>query len=462
MNVIETDYLVVGAGAAGMAFTDALISAGNADVVMVDRRCSPGGHWNDAYPFVRIHHASAVYGVNSRVLGTNSIDEFGPNKGFYERSAAAEICAYFQLVMDEQLLPSGQVRFHNMSDYAGNWENEHVIISRLTGERTTVKVRRKIVDTTYLEVSVPATHTPSFDIEPNVHFISVNELVNLSEAPNGYTVLGAGKTAMDACNWLLDNGESPDRIRWVKPRDSWLLDRFALQPLDLVTETVDGFSRGIESLAVAKNVDDLWPRLEDCGQLSRIDATLMPTMFRGAITSRAEREALARIENVHRLGRVKYLNTNKIGLVGGELPTYPKQVHVDCTAYGFTSSPIRPIFEPQRIVIQSLIGGHTTYNAALVGYIESTDRDVAEKNRLCPPCAQVDTPLDWIRMMVGVVSTSAMHSEEADISAWQNTSRLNLSNGIENFVDQPRMKAALERWQGHAEQALANAASLLP
>jgi cation diffusion facilitator CzcD-associated flavoprotein CzcO len=52
---IETDYLVVGAGAAGMAFVDALIGACDADVVMVDRRHVPGGHWNDAYPFVRLH-----------------------------------------------------------------------------------------------------------------------------------------------------------------------------------------------------------------------------------------------------------------------------------------------------------------------------------------------------------------------------------------------------------------------
>ncbi len=43
---IETDHLVVGAGAAGMAFVDALIAACDADVVMVDRRHRPGGHWN--------------------------------------------------------------------------------------------------------------------------------------------------------------------------------------------------------------------------------------------------------------------------------------------------------------------------------------------------------------------------------------------------------------------------------
>ena len=43
MTVFETDYLVVCAGAAGMAFADAL-SRNATEVVMADRRHSPGGH----------------------------------------------------------------------------------------------------------------------------------------------------------------------------------------------------------------------------------------------------------------------------------------------------------------------------------------------------------------------------------------------------------------------------------
>ena len=52
-------------------------------------------------PFVRLHQPSAFYGVASRVLGTDSIDETGPNAGFYERATAAEICDYFDKVLDE-------------------------------------------------------------------------------------------------------------------------------------------------------------------------------------------------------------------------------------------------------------------------------------------------------------------------------------------------------------------------
>ncbi len=53
----------------------------------VDRRHVPGGHWNDAYPFVRLHGPSALYGVNSRRLGSDVIEQAGPNAGFYPRDS---------------------------------------------------------------------------------------------------------------------------------------------------------------------------------------------------------------------------------------------------------------------------------------------------------------------------------------------------------------------------------------
>ena len=72
MTTLETDYLVVGAGAMGMAFTDAVIDHADVHVTLVDRRFAPGGHWQDAYPFVQLHQASLFYGVASTVLGTGA------------------------------------------------------------------------------------------------------------------------------------------------------------------------------------------------------------------------------------------------------------------------------------------------------------------------------------------------------------------------------------------------------
>ena len=219
MRKIETDYLVVGAGATGLAFTDALIAASEADVVLVDRRHQPGGHWNDAYPFVRLHGPSALYGVNSRRLGSDVIEQTGPNAGYYPRATAAEICAYYQQVLNEVLLPSGRVRFFGMSDRAGAAGNKQQFTSRLTGETTAVRVRKRVVDARYLEPSIPATHAPPFGIEPGVRVIPVNDLVGLTRPASGFTILGGGKTAIDACLWLLGAGVPPEAICWVRPRD---------------------------------------------------------------------------------------------------------------------------------------------------------------------------------------------------------------------------------------------------
>jgi hypothetical protein len=87
----ETDYLVVGAGAAGMAFTDALLTHSDASVTIIDRHHAPGGHWIDAYPYVRLHQPSAFYGVDSTRLGQDAIDAGGTNAGFYELAGADEL-----------------------------------------------------------------------------------------------------------------------------------------------------------------------------------------------------------------------------------------------------------------------------------------------------------------------------------------------------------------------------------
>ena len=78
---LATDYLVVGSGAVGMAFADILVTETEADIIIVDRFAKPGGHWNVAYPFVTLHQPSQYYGVSSRELSKETIDQVGLNKG---------------------------------------------------------------------------------------------------------------------------------------------------------------------------------------------------------------------------------------------------------------------------------------------------------------------------------------------------------------------------------------------
>ena len=129
------DYVVTGGGAMGMAFTDTLINESDASVIIVDKHHRPGGHWNDAYPFVRLHQPSAFYGVNSKKMGNDAIDQVGWNAGLFELASGAEVCAYFDQVMQRQFLPSGRVEYFPCANpsvraRSGRWYPERSLKSR--------------------------------------------------------------------------------------------------------------------------------------------------------------------------------------------------------------------------------------------------------------------------------------------------------------------------------------------
>ena len=119
-HAVEADYLVVGAGAMGMAFTDALIDHADVRVALVDRRPGVGGHWLHAYPFVRLHQSSTFYGVASTLLGGGRIQEHGPEAGLHERADQPTICAYYDRLLSDRMIASGRVEFHAGCEYLGD------------------------------------------------------------------------------------------------------------------------------------------------------------------------------------------------------------------------------------------------------------------------------------------------------------------------------------------------------
>lgn len=115
---VAVDYLVVGAGAMGMAFVDALVRNSDARVAVVDRRHAAGGHWLDAYPFVRLHQASLFYGVASTRLGGGRLQTTGPEAGLQERATAPEVCVYYADVLAD-LVATGRVVFSPGCEFTG-------------------------------------------------------------------------------------------------------------------------------------------------------------------------------------------------------------------------------------------------------------------------------------------------------------------------------------------------------
>jgi hypothetical protein len=442
VRAIETDYLVVGGGASGMAFVDSLIAESDAEVVMVERRHRPGGHWLDAYPFVRLHQPSAYYGVNSRVLGNDRIDESGPNAGFYQRATAAEISDYFNRVLEEDLVASGRVRFFGMCDYRGGDADGHHFVSLLTGKEATVRVRRRLVDATYVESSIPSRHTPAFQVDPGVRLVPPNDLVELHEPAAGYTVIGAGKTAMDTCNWLLDVGVAPDAIRWIRPRDGWMFNRAFMQPLKLVGSFMQLQAQWVQAAAEADDAKDFAHRLEANGVFVRIDPDVEPGVFRGATLSTIELDSLRQIENVVRLDRVLRIGTERVVCERGSIATDPGHIYVDCTAAGVRPTMARPVFEPHRITMQYTTLGIAPWGAAIIGVVEASRDDDADRNRLCPPIVFTGNASDLLHVahtgMTGMMARSA----EPDLAGWNDRSRLNPARGAADHLDDPRVAEA--------------------
>lgn len=421
-RTFQTDYLVVGAGAMGMAFTDALIDNADVHVTLVDRRHSAGGHWQDAYPFVRLHQASVFYGVASTQLGTGAVQREGPETGLQERAGQPQIQAYYDDILHHRFLSSGRVAF--LRGYEHRDEDGHQILtSRVSGETVQVDVRRRVVDATYLSPTIPVTTPPPFGVAGDVRVVPVNELARLSATPSEFVIVGSGKTATDAIVWLLMNGVPPDRILWVRPRDPWMLDRAVVQPDPVVAY---GLATNIFTSALeARSPDEMFLRLEAAGVMLRIDCDVVPTMAKTPTLGRWELDLLRTVERVVRLGHIRHVNRSEITLEKGSIPLAPGALIIHCAASGLRYPPLVPIWGPGSIRLQTIRAGFPCFCAALAGYVEATRDDDRERNRLCPPNTLPDTPSNWAEMQWrGTLATSA-YGPEPDITAWANRCMLN-------------------------------------
>jgi len=454
---LTTDYLVVGAGAAGMAFTDELLAHSDATVTIVDRRHAPGGHWNDAYPYVRLHQPSAFYGVSSVPLGQDALDVAGTNAGYYELAGVDEIRAYFAHVMHRRFLSSARVRYFPCCEYLG----EHRFVSRLTDASWQAHVRRKVVDTTYLEGAFPATSAPPFEVADGVRCVHAGEIARIGQRVERLVIIGAGKTALDACVWLLEQGVPASAIRWIKPRESWWVNRRFQQPRTLLPEAYRGIAIQLKSIAHATSVEDLFARLEAEEIFLRIDSNITPTMFRGALISEAELALLRRIEDVVRMGHVRRIERDEIILDEGCVPTSERTLHVHCAARGLARRPLRPIFEPGRVTIQPIFWGFACYQNAMLGVVEATIESDEEKNRLCPPIANWNKNTDYLAAFLAGLANNRARADHPAVASWAKTTRLNPFSGIALCRDDPGVRETHERIARFGAEAANNLVKLL-
>ncbi len=417
---IDVDYLVVGAGAMGMGFTDALIDhAPQVRVALVDRRHGVGGHWLEDYPFVRLHQASSFYGVASTVLGGHRIQTSGPEAGLWARADQPTIVSYYADVLADRMVGPGRVDHFPGCEYVG----DRVFVSHISGERYEVPERCRIVDARYLSPDIPGETPPRFAVEEGTRVIPVNGLVHVDEAPSQYVVVGSGKTATDACVWLLAHGVDPDTICWVRPREPWMLNRAFVVPDPAIYLPM--LASLLEAAATAESLDQLFLRLEAAGIMLRIDRSATPTMAKAPTLGQWELDLLRSIEHVVRLGRIRSARRGRLELDDGSVRIADDALIVNCAADGLKLAPLVPIWSRDVITLQSVRAGFPCFGAAVAGYVEATRSHDDEKNRLCPPASFGNTLPDWARMNIVGMRNVAAFSAESDIKEWSNRVAVN-------------------------------------
>ena len=224
----------------------------------------------------------------------------------------------------------------------------------------------------------------------------------------------------------MENRVDPDKITWVVSRDAWLLDRKNTQPsVEFFDYSIGTLAAQFEAVAAASSIPDLFERLEEAGVLVRIDKNVQPKMFHGATISQMELEEMRRIKNVVRKGRVQRIEKDQIVFKHGTIPTSTEQVHIDCSASAITNFEIKPVFQGDLIIPQTVRPYQPVFSAAFVAHVEAAYDNEKKKNELCTVVPLPNHDTDWIRMLAVQMMNQFNWSQDKDLRNWLINNRLN-------------------------------------
>ena len=392
---LDCDYLIIGAGAASLAFLDTLLTElPNARIVLVDKHDAPGGHWNDAYDFVRLHQPSMFYGLASRQLEGNwlwlLLTKF--TKPWEHRASKQEILSYYASAV-QTWVDQGKVKYYPNCVFDFAHAKKHPSgpqrFKSLDGtEEYSVTVRRKVVDGTEGEPLIPSTHPIPFPVDKGIEVLKPNDLPKLKRKHSHYLVCGCGKTGMDTCVYLQEEmGVDPKDITWVVSQEPYMINRGKL---------TCPFSRTQKFLEASGDRAAALQRMEKKGELLTLfekkAGSAPPTVFRFPIISQQELTVLRRITRVICRGRVARIEKESDGISlhfkdGGEAATIQGDVSVvHCCApgpfngKGNEGGPGKIFISPHLLRLGLLLGPPIGSSMSMIAMLEAcSSKDLLDK-----------------------------------------------------------------------------------
>mmetsp|Transcript_31682 Transcript_31682/g.57711 ORF Transcript_31682/g.57711 Transcript_31682/m.57711 type:complete len:517 (-) Transcript_31682:223-1773(-) len=403
---VVCDYLVVGAGAMGMAFADEIVHKSNCSVVIVDIRKSPGGRLHEAVKRGRLLRPSSSLlscstPVSSpTVSGSEAGDVFFPMStnesgdempstplaqqppgtpgqpprtpgawfppptpyalnsrpldGFLSEEGAtsseATMLEYYKSVLQD-LEDTGRVRFFPEASYFNK------LLRSVSGKVWKVRAT-KVVMANYGEARSKQAPLPSLQ---GITVCMPEDPLVRNDAPE-YLVVGGGKTAMEAVLWLLKKEVDPEAITWILPHDTafWLRER---KPPATPKSKARQVSREVGTEKFQTQAD-----------LKK---------FQCAALSNRELKDLGSVTNIVRLGHVMGAEPSRLILERGQVPLQPGVVVLDCND-SLQDHKAVPIWQPGKLVLQTLANCRRAKSAALIAAIELQPGRDEEKNLFKP------------------------------------------------------------------------------
>ena len=245
-----------------------------------------------------------------------------------------------------------------------------------------------------MTTTVPSTHPPNYKVDKGVHLVPINGLARLQRPWKHYTVIGAGKTGLDALLHLIDQGVAPENLRWLVSNDCWYLNREAF-----VKDGGLGGPAAVQAVLDAKDVTDLFHNYEMAEIFFRVDPNTEPTKFRAATISLDELEKIKTVKDIVRRGRVAEITESKVIFLNGEeLETDADTLYVDCSANGtLFTTPLQPIFQPGRILLQRVQLPQPTNSGGIIAALELASNQDDWKNQVATPLGAPHELEDWFR-----------------------------------------------------------------